>query len=486
MKKITLIAILVTAGGFLTPYFLGIKIERTLVELMTEANAKTNGLAVFELERYQRGWFSSTAILRSRFSEEYVENLVTMQQQTDATPAWTDIFHSGVTQAMHVSHGPFTNGGFGLGQVSATLDATSHPDLASLLARTKNLYLAVWSAKTGLSGLGQIIFEAPKFELPNIDGTDVTVNFAGINATGSFDLPQRSASFDGQSGGLSIQGMNDEFVIENISFTSNTNFPQDTALALGNFELAADRIVLLAADQTNIDAKQLRLSARVENSARDNNLVNMEVAYEIAETNLSGAQLKNLQVNVSFENLASQALEELQRVRAGMSTDPQGIDAIKAAIMTPTYDLLAAGIVMKIEPISFIYNDKPFSIHLEIATVTDQLPPKDQFSFDDPDFFASIFVVSADLSIDKDLATTWAIPRLKLQLLAGAPQDTKIDNGELTKIATTQAPLVLATLVGQGLLIEDGSNYTLKSHYDQGQLTVNGADVPVGAFLPQQ
>ena len=176
-------------------------------------------------------------------------------------------------------------------------------------------------------------------------------------------------------------------------------------------------------------------------------------------------------------------MAELQTLSRNVQADPNDIVQILSQFTGPLYDLLAGGAIVKIDPVQFIYNDQPFKAKVAVSSKPGNLPNRGAFSLENPVLLASLFQIEAEALVGQQLATELAIPQLKQQLLAGVPVGTEVDDTRLEQMARAQAPMMMAALVGEGFLLEDGTNYTVQARYDSGALLVNGNPIPSGAML---
>ena len=58
-----------------------------------------------------------------------------------------------------------------------------------------------------------------------------------------------------------------------------------------------------------------------------------------------------------------------------------------------------------------------------------------------------------------------------------------MDDAELEDMAKAQAPMMLAAMVAQGYIRDEGANYSVSASFDNGALTVNGNPIPLGALM---
>lgn len=193
--------------------------------------------------------------------------------------------------------------------------------------------------------------------------------------------------------------------------------------------------------------------------------------------------MENLELGFVLQEINAATLIKMQELGNNMPADPNDADALMALFTEPTYDMLAGGVVAKLEPVRFSYNNQPFDADMTIRAKPANLPPKNAFTLDNPLIFMNLFAVDANLTVDSAMAIEMAIPQVKQQLLAGVPEGTEVDEAQLDDMARAQAPMMMGALVGQGILRQEGSNYVMNAQYDNGALLVNGNPMPLGQML---
>ena len=83
---------------------------------------------------------------------------------------------------------------------------------------------------------------------------------------------------------------------------------------------------------------------------------------------------------------------------------------------------------------------------------------------------------NADFHMSKALARRLATVAATMQF----SRDPSVTPDQWKYLAEAQSGLLLVTLVSQGMLVEDGDNYSVALRYAGGTLTVNGKLLPFG------
>ncbi len=487
MKKIVIFMLIGVVVLLALPPVVGGQAERRINASLANANETTGAYMAVTLEDYEKGWFSSTGKLRFRLTDAYIEaNPLFQAQAPDGRPV-ADVFAEGLTQDIVVNHGPILlgdNTGLGIGEVISIWDGGDEPELQALLAKTGNDFFLRSQMTIGLAGMGDLRLDAPAFTVRDVGNDIQEIVFAGAGASGSIDLADTHVVLTGQMNGFSVTGMDGEAVIERLRVDLDVSYPESDPYGLGTAEIVMDRIVGISADQTAIDLKQAKIGYSSTKDA--DGKVDVDMTYAIGGVSGPGLDIADMQVTFAMNQLDPNALSTLQALSNEMM--PAGTDgadplATMSALNDPIYDLLAGGMGMRFDPMRFTYDDQAFDARLDIQTKSGNLPPKNAFTLDNPLIFLNLFAVDADLSLHKDLALLLAIPQVKQQLAAGIPEGTEIDDAQLEDMARSQAPMMLAAMVAQGFIRDEGTNYGVSANYDNGALTVNGKPISLGALL---
>ena len=484
MKKVVIFAVIVGAILLLLPPVVGSQAQSRIEASAAEWSELSGGYLEIAVEDYDKGWFASTAKLRFRFTDAYIEANPLFQADTPDGRPLADVFAEGLTQDLEIAHGPILlgdNTGFGLGEVVTVWDGGDEPELKRLLEQTGNDYFLRSAVTLGMTGSGDIVVDAPPFTLQAPADDVEQVVFAGAEATGTVDVATSHIVMTGQMNGFSVVSADGEAVVERTRIDFDMQYPETDPYGLGGGEVVIDRIVALSESQTAIDLQQAKFG--FNSNKGDDDKVSMDVTYAINAIKGSDVDLKDLNITFGMGQLDAGALREMQALSATATPDPTDPLAAMNIYREPIYDLLAGGMTMHFDPLRFNYDSQAFKAKLNVATKPGNLPEKAAFTLDNPLIFMNLFAITADLSIDKNLAMELAIPQLKEQLAAGVPEGTEVSDVELEDMARAQAPMMLGALVGQGLILEEGANYRVSATYDNGALMVNGTPMPLGALM---
>ncbi len=484
MKKIVIIAMIIGAVLLLLPPVVGSQAQSRIEASAAAWSEVSGGYLEVAVEDYDKGWFASSAKLRFRFTDAYIEANPLFQADTADGRPLAEIFAEGLTQDIDIAHGPIILGqhtGLGLGEVVSIWDGGDEPELKRLLEQTGNDYFVRSAVTLGLTGAGDIVVDAPPFTLQAPADDVEQIVFAGAEATGTVDVATSHIVMTGQMNGFSVTGSDGEAVVERTRIDIDMAYPETDPYGLGGGEVVIDRIVALSESQTAIDLQQAKFG--FNSNKDDDNKVSMDITYAVDAIKGADMDLKDLNITFGMGQLDAGALREIQTLSAGATPEASDPLAVMNVYREPIYDLLAGGMTMHFDPLRFNYDSQAFDAKLNVATKPGNLPEKAAFTLDNPLIFMNLFAITADLSINKNLAMELAVPQLKEQLAAGVPEGTEVSDTELEDMARAQAPMMLGALVGQGLIVDEGANYRVSATYDNGALMVNGTPMPLGALM---
>jgi uncharacterized protein YdgA (DUF945 family) len=205
-------------------------------------------------------------------------------------------------------------------------------------------------------------------------------------------------------------------------------------------------------------------------------LLDMRVNYDVDSVRAEGGELTAAELELRLRNLDVAAIEAY----SAAATDAAAAGADPAALVAsfgPHLErALRAGPSLALDPIRFRYDGEPFEGRVDITTNTARLPSAGTLSFENPLMMIGLVNTRADVRVSKALAGTLATLAARTQLGG----DDSIPPDRLDYMAEAQSGLMLAMLVGQGVLVEDGDGYRTSLDYTDGALTLNGSPLPFG------
>jgi uncharacterized protein YdgA (DUF945 family) len=426
-----------------------------------------DALLTARVDSYERGWFGSRARIELALGRDYASRLQSLGTSTEASPRSAMIL-------VDFAHGPIAiRDGAQLGL--STMVARIDPDSAGhreLLTRLGVPYLFEFRGRTGF--LGRLTFEA---DAPPLDlaADDAAVLFSGALLEGSFgggalDYAARVDVFDLRSGdaaftarGLAAEGRNEVRAF----------------LPLGPATFTLERLTIDDAGAQGapaLDATSLRFTTDLRLD-EDGVLISGEQTLAAESVSVAPVTVRDVGATFGYRDLDADALtayaRALQRGAAVGNVDPY----LLLTEVTPSIErLLAAGPSLLVEPLRFTVNGEPFDGRFRLNVRPEAMPPAGALDLRDLGLWADVLQLTAEATVSKVLARSVAVQLTAAQLAAGGA----VPPSQIEAMAEAQVGLILLTLIGQGLVTDDGETYTLRLDLTDGTLSVNGVPLPFG------
>ncbi|HWN38424.1 MAG TPA: DUF945 family protein [Gammaproteobacteria bacterium] len=418
-----------------------------------------------ELKSYDRGWFRSTAHIELR--AENVDPVVV---------AGTNLggLFSSLPIMVEFAHGPVAvldGVYFGWSTMVAQPD-TEAPGMAELTQTLNVPYLFQFRGRTPYVGGLDFDADAPPFTLP-LDETALT--FSGGTLAGN--IAGRKVEADAQIGSVDFVGETGTFAVQGVAASVDSELRSEYVMP-GEVSFSIAKISITAPQSTMpmFETSNLRIKSDVDlDTASD--LLEMRLNYDVDSVRVESNELAAGSIAVAVRNLDAAAVEAygaLATDAAAAGADPE---TIAAALVPHLERALRAGPSLTVDPIRFRYDDEPFQGRIEVTTNPARLPPAGTLSLDNPLLFVSLVNAKAELIMSKTLAGQLATLAARLQI---AQTDPTIPPEQLDFMAEGQSGLMVAMLVGQGVLLEDGDSYRTSFELMDGSMTLNGSALPFG------
>ena len=145
--------------------------------------------------------------------------------------------------------------------------------------------------------------------------------------------------------------------------------------------------------------------------------------------------------------------------------------------MTPSIErLLAAGPSLLVEPLRFTVNGEPFDGRFMLNACPEAMPPAGALDLRDLGLWADILQLTAE---------THGVESARAQRRRAADRRAARSRGavppsQIEAMAEAQVGLILLTLIGQGLVTDDGETLHARLDVTDGALSVNGVPLPFG------
>jgi uncharacterized protein YdgA (DUF945 family) len=298
------------------------------------------------------------------------------------------------------------------------------------------------------------------------------VEFAGAALDGAWRGGRLTAT--AQAASLELSSPAGAFKFENLRATTDTEI-RSRYVAPGTTHLSLQRAAVV--DRVRGDGRSFQLEGlRADGSTRVDEHGRLEAQLDYSLASLRGAalELAGATASITVANLDPTGLEEY--AAAAQAASPAlDRDATLQALTPPLERLLRAGPTVTIDPLRFMLDGEAFDARVTIGT--DPVKAADAtLDLTAPETVLALIRGDAHVSISKKLAQ-----RLGIQLTQGRLEaDGGLEPEQAQSLAEAQVGLILVSLVGQGLLVDDGERYTTALTIGDGAATINGKALPLG------
>lgn len=476
MNKLAIAAGIVLLALGVTPWVFGQLTEQRFTADMQRANEQGQGTV--EVVDYARGYRTSSATIELSMPPESVEQVEIPENLPVDPQVARALLGEPVRLVIDMTHGPLVAGGIGLMTTSVRLDPET-PGYQDLLAELEIPYLFETRTVTGFGGGTDFVTEMPPISLTR---DDLLVEFSGLNAAGSYDLIAQRFDVDGAIDSLQIDSPTAGLVLEGLAFDSDSTRYNDV-LRLGTVGASIARLSVVsagdvAAEGLEMDALEVRFDIDLDEVSERAVLTSTYRAASIsdgADINLTG-----LDVAANASEIDLDAFSTYYSAAQANMVQSDSVAPISLEVEDALYELLAAGPTIEVGPVSFNWNDEPFTATLRILVDTAALPPRDSFTLLTL-MFGGTVTIELSLEVSEPLANVLATRGLAFQIRRGAvEQGLEISAEEAEAMAAARAAVALAGLVAQGMLNSTDVGYASEARFSSGTLTVNGNVVPLG------
>jgi uncharacterized protein YdgA (DUF945 family) len=451
------------------PYGLGSLAESALTGSISEM--ESNPALSFEVTDYDRGWFSSRATVEITPGEMY------MNAAGSQDPVMQMIMSQiSAPFEVELGHGPIlTLNGIGIGSyaVRATLDAGT--EWVQMAMSTLDIpYVFQLRGQTGFGSGFRFNGDIPPFEFTE---QDQTITFAGLDFSGHTNGEE--VAFESSSDRLALQSTFMSFSMDGLGLSGEFELLEG-AMSLGTGELAVDHFVainpLLGAEEM-FAFEDLAVSASTGLNAAGN--IDYGVVYEAASMRVQGSpEVSEIALGLTLTNLDYQAFVQLYEIssQASALADP----TMLIFQMLPIFDqIVAAGPGLSIEPATFAMNGGSMEGYLHAAIDPAALPTGQAMDLADPNVLMAAIKADLEMTVAKELLETIVAMSLRGDLAFAMPTASE---SQLESVAVQQARQTIQAIVDQGMVADDGENYSTTIVYENGVATVNGMPIPLGAL----
>jgi uncharacterized protein YdgA (DUF945 family) len=444
-----------------------------IVASVTEARVRERVAAIdssdtvaAEVTSFARGWFRSSANIALRV-------------EPDGDPA-ADGAQAGwlagepLSIAVELAHGPVAvldGVHFGWSSMVARLDEEA-PGVAELTTTLGVPYVFEFRGRTSFSGSMAFDADAPAFELP-LDET--LIGFSGADLDGVYAGRQLTAR--AAIARIEVTSPTGTFELHGVSATADNELLSEYVLP-GRASVAIERVTIVDAfrgAEPVFDGTDFSVASVTELDA-GGDLLEMRIDYEVDSVRIDTNVLAEPSIGMTLRNIDVAAVEAYSAAANDAAAGAADPVAIVRALAPELERALRAGPSLSVDPIRFRLDDEPFEARVDLTANTTELPAAGALNLDNPLLVLGLVDADAEVRLSKALAQRLATLVAKMQLA----RDGSLPPDELAYLAEAQSALMLAMLAGQGVLIEDGSDYRSAIELTNGRLTVNGEALPFG------
>jgi hypothetical protein len=431
LKYISIIMLSLVAIALLTPYFIGIYVEKNYTTFMKSLSLANTSI---KLMRYKRGWFSATAEITI----------------TDKTPLTT--FHKTLTD--HIYHGliiPYTDTSgkhWRLGLASSNThipgQSTSAPINASV----------VWGLTKSVLYLNTAHYQ--------ISNPYLTLKTDNLNAKYRISPQHHIVTGKMAIGHLSLSlGASSQFrgpiEINNIQLTLN-RFPFSTFLPsikkIVSYHRQAE--LKLNIDSINIGEGKEKLSFNgikiTQQQKRNNGKINSTLASSLSLVTLPNFTLNDFLYSFSVNNLNIEALSKLQstmQTQQKIQPTPQEMQKL----VMPGLNLVAKGL----------------NVSSNLSTKTSLGTLKMQLKIEFTPFDES----AGPIELLKNISANAQLSAARTLWLAGVSHALKTIKNNRNTPSTQQAKKIIDRWIKNKMLTASQDNLEINAIFKNGALTVN-------------
>jgi uncharacterized protein YdgA (DUF945 family) len=464
MKRVAIFAVAAVALLLLAlPPVLGMLTESQVRARITALD--TSGVLKASLRTYERGWFRSRARMSLALAPQTIARLDELGAALGLPPLSADLDRRAPI-ALEIAHGPLAvldGVYFGWSKIVARLD----PGARNVGALEQSLgvpYLFEFRGRTGFGG--GVSFDA---SLPPVDieTAGVHIAFSGAGIDGAL-VGQRLVS-DSRLDGFTLTSPPGALTIRNVRAATNLELGSSNA-APGDATLSIEQLSIVDAARGAgpvLDAANVKVASKVGLDQRAT-LLDLHATYDAGSVLLYDTRVTEASLGVALEKIDVVALESyLKLAQSDGGNDPA------AEVGRALTHALAAGPSFVLDPLRFRIDGEPFTARLEIATNPAALPAMGSVDLDNWLALLPALRVMATVDVSKMLAREMATLAAEMRYADdGMPPEQR------RLLADMQAGLMLATLIGQGMVVDAGDTYRAELRLDDGAVTLNGGPLP--------
>jgi uncharacterized protein YdgA (DUF945 family) len=348
------------------------------------------------------------------------------------------------------------------------------PGIAELQQQLGVPYLFEFRGRTGY--VGGLAFDAdiPPVDLP-VDAAHFKFSGAMLEGTYAGTALESTAQIDS----VEFSSPTGTFALSKLRAAADNRILSQYVMP-GQAEFSIERVSIVDAIRSATPVFEANQFSVASNVGIDDAgaLMSMQVSYGLDSMRVEDIDVTAAKLGVGVSNIDIAAVQAYTAAASDLaSTGGAGNPSAMLAALAPQIErALAAGPSLTLDPMTFRVDGEPFDGRIQLATNTARLPQAGTLNFDNPLLLLGLLNTDAEVRLSKPLAQRLAMLASQMQLA----YNDSIPPDQLEYMAEAQAGLLLVTLIGQGVLVEDNDGYRSALRFADGALTLNGNPLPFG------
>ncbi|KTC76810.1 YdgA family protein [Legionella brunensis] len=482
MKKFIGLVVILAALVLGSYYGMGYLTEQKVKESLNFIN-RSNGLAA-QIVEYKRGWFTSKAMFdwRVHIPEQTIQN----NGQTQTIPAKDFKMQMPVT----IYHGPviFSNQGVKFGLGFAHTDLAMPPEYVeqfnSLFTNESTKPTLAISFFVNYLGNSSIDMSVPAFKLFAKEG-NATFEWLGMSTSTNV-----SSDLDKVGGNITIDGLTfkkDQVNTKMSTITSEYNLHKtDKGLFLGDASLSFPSFVVMDSDKKLFELGQFDIHS---DSDIEDGLFSSHFKTSVEKIITNDKTYGPGNLEVAIRNLDADALARLntqaQQVQQGTDAERQ---RAMLAMLPELPKLFSKGAEFEITEMNFVMPQGTIEGSLMVSLPKgDMGNPFELIQKIQGNGKLRVPAVVVKQLVTESIKQKMMSPqtqqndqqqeitqKIQPQSNPDASAQAAANSSDVSQQAVTLADKQLATLVQNGVLAQQGTDYVVEVSLNQGQFTING------------
>jgi len=393
-----------------------------------------------------------------------------------------------------VTHGPAgLHDGLFVGLFRATTKTgPDNPRLNDFLNATGMPHLFLAKSTTGLTGDTKLALDVPSInadanQLPADSGVR-SVEFSGMNIHANYSAAAERVVSEGGAENLNVVADDLSITVRGLRVDGDSTL-KIKGLPMGSGTMVIDEMTLFDATANpaeRVELLEFRLNA-VTTPGATGDTANIAISYKLAEARMGDDALTDLELSMRMNDISIEAAQAYTRWSnefvALDPEDPQAFQEMLSRITPVAHQFIRSSPSIAIDPMKFKASDEPFVMNFNIRADASKLPAIDNFDPVNIPMWMSLLSGDAGASISESLANTLAVSSARSQIVESLGDQEGITEGQIDAMAAQQAPMLVETLIQQGMVNRTEGKLAAKVAYKDGDLLLNGQPMPLGALL---